>query len=529
MSIVVIGDIAWRDQYHVGDEAMTEVAVAELRARGFGDITLMAGHPSVAEEMYATGAVPRFGFRRQVDRADSFRQLDDLVETADRSHPTVAAIADAKAVVIAGGGNLNSRYFHHALDRACAARLARRFGVPVIVSSQTVGPFLREDDAELIRDLARSASLFGARERTSRAWLGDEKGVRHTMDDATGLRLSPQHVPSARYLVGSFAPNPEASGLGDEEYVGLLGATLARLSVQLDADVLLIPHVGAFGISTGADLDVHTAIARASGTARVRPMPLHDARSALGVMAGSILSVSTRYHPTVFAPMVGVPSIGLAMNTYSSIRMNGALENMGVRGFVAPTETVSRGGIEDMAAELIARAAEYRSHLEQVRTIRLGEFRQWWDAVAGAIVGAEATVSDLCEVPAFEPTGSWRKTHLQVTGVSERLDAERLKAEVLEVAISGLVRERAHLTAGTERLEAELAEARARAFITRSDLDRAQAELVNQQTLLASTRNELADARSIIDRRTEELRNERSRRAVRLADAVGRAYRKLRR
>lgn len=71
-NIVVIGDVSWAGKYHLGDEAMTEVAIMELLNRG-ANVTLMAGDPAIAESRYKVRAVKRFGYRELVQRAERIR------------------------------------------------------------------------------------------------------------------------------------------------------------------------------------------------------------------------------------------------------------------------------------------------------------------------------------------------------------------------------------------------------------------------------------------------------------------------
>lgn len=523
MSIVIIGDIGWRNHYHLGDDAMTEAAIEQLRLRGHEDLILTAGDPDAATELYGLPAVPRFGFSGRWDRARSLAWLDRVVDEADRTHPAIAAIASSEALLIAGGGNLNSRYFHLALDRLCAVRLARRFDVTVFVSSQTVGPFTDDVDEALVIEIARSARLFGARDTASHRLISRHTPVTHTMDDAAALSPSPLAPPTGRYIVGSFAPNPEGSGLTDVEYIDQIAHTLDRLSTELDADVVLIPHMGPLhGDPTGVDQRVHAEIIGSTKSGRVRATGIMMARDAISHTAHAILSISTRYHPVVFAPMVGTPAIGIALNYYSSIRMRGALENTGLSAFVAPAETWFSGGVEAMAVELAARADEFAEHIAGVRSTRERELRAWWDAISSEIRGAATTpAADLTPAAPFPATGGWHVPLEQVTRVSDLLGLERLTSERQSQRINELDSAMAELSSTAASLRENLDS-------LQRDRDSLGSELEAHREQLAAAHRALTRSQRDLEIRDGELERALSRRAVRLADAAGRQWRRLR-
>ncbi|WP_284328528.1 polysaccharide pyruvyl transferase family protein [Demequina litorisediminis] len=257
----MIGDISWPDLYHLGDEAMTEAAIDMLRARGFDDITLVAGNPGVAEEFYGLPAVRRVRFRGDWSRGRNEWRLADvarvLAEQDWDDHPIYPAIRDADAVIIAGGGNMNSRDYHLLFERVAAKRIAEHFGVPLYITSQTVGPMLDEPDRALIVELLTYARAFGAREQTTYALLKDlapdPTTVFQTLDDAVLLTADDAAREAARelsagapYVVASFTWHAGAAWPTVEEYHAAMATVCADIAERLDLDVLLAPHAGSF-------------------------------------------------------------------------------------------------------------------------------------------------------------------------------------------------------------------------------------------------------------------------------------------
>src|SRR6187431_2553150 len=117
MRVVAIGDVGVLDgMLHVGDEAMFEALVIELRARGATEITAISSNPEDTRARYGVNAMTA---------------TDPALEQA---------VGDADLVVIAGGGNMSSIWPQHILLRSTIGRLARDLGTPLVVTGQTIGP-----------------------------------------------------------------------------------------------------------------------------------------------------------------------------------------------------------------------------------------------------------------------------------------------------------------------------------------------------------------------------------------------------
>ena len=191
--VLVIGDIG-QHTYHVGDEAMT-IASAQALSEGGAAVTLMTrdvghsaryigaavNHEAVIHEAahHEAGAPYEYLPFLLFPWAPAERELTlaalecILVELhADRERPSVTelvalpqvqalpevlhpleqtvermvefadAIAAMDAVVVSGGGNLNSRFGWLLYERASVALVAEYAGVPLFVTGQSLGPVL---------------------------------------------------------------------------------------------------------------------------------------------------------------------------------------------------------------------------------------------------------------------------------------------------------------------------------------------------------------------------------------------------
>jgi hypothetical protein len=301
--------------------------------------------------------------------------------------------------------------------------------------------------------------------------------------------------------VGSFTTHAGNSGLSAARYTAALAADLDVIAEKLDADILLVPHVGAFHGEKSHDQLTNDQIVAESRSGRVRPMPLLTARQAIALTEGAVLNLSTRYHPTVFGPAVGVPSVCLVLSYYSSVRMRGALGNVGLADFALPQGSWQIGRLASVVDEVVERDAELRAHMRAVREIREPEGSAWWDALVVSLSGRGGTGTfELTDVPEFRASAPWRDEAAAIRVTEDRLQAQDVK----------------------RKWEVE----RARWVARRSEgqRDQALAELDAVRGEVEALRGVKAEADKLRDRNARlsaDLRRVRDRKAVRAADAVG--------
>ena len=494
--VVVIGDVSWRGRYHLGDEAMTEAAIAQLQARGL-EVTLVAGDPELSGAFYGVPAVPVFGFatcrtsQARDERAHALQQAAlGRATAAERDAQTIAAVKSADAVVIAGGGNINSSGVHHIYERLMLKRIAEQAGVPLYVTSQTVGPHLLPEHRELVREIAQYATVFGARERATTALLRelcDGLGtIVQTVDDAMLLDASEDRAElpgrfdlPAAYAVGSFTYHAFSTGLSREEYYRELASMLDDVVATNDIEVVLVPHMGVLGVEAqeGVDNDQfgHERIVSYTTSGRVRSLPLISARELFSVTADAAFTISSRYHPVVFGAALGVPAIGVVTSFYSALRMRGALAHVGMESFAIPFEHWSLFGrrvLGVLSERRDAFAAHSRAAGERQRSYQ----NRWWDGIAGSISGTGDVLRvDVAPTDAFEWT--------------DERNAELLA--VAQVAQEGTNMYRMNNLFTVERHAKQLKELEREARDARSEADALRRELAEVRALLAEVRHRL--------------------------------------
>lgn len=426
--VLVVGDIG-QHAYHVGDEAMT-MAAARFLHEGGCSVTLMtrdARHSArylnaprntdgggysylpfflfpwspaereltlaalecVLIELHADRARPSIAELMALPQVQALPEvLHPLEQTVERMVNFADSIAAMDAVVISGGGNLNSRFGWLLYERAAVALVAEYAGVPLFVTGQSLGPTLTERDAQTLERMLRSARSVSVREENSLAWCR-ERGIdaRLCVDDATDA--APEY-PSR--TLDYTADTDEADEVGTAHAVALdpsellgalperyvcvtvntctqeqaerLAGLLDRVHREHGCAPVFLSHFGdplhADQPGRRGDADTHERIAgllspAAREAAIVLPI-LHTDQSLL-VHRAAALTITSRYHPAVFSAAAGIPVLALIPDAFTQVRVGGALSLYGWGEFTLPLGMLTGGVPELMVAAALRCAA----------------------------------------------------------------------------------------------------------------------------------------------------------------------------
>ena len=458
--VLVIGDIG-QHTYHVGDEAMT-IASAQALAEGGAAVTLMTrdvGHSAryIGVANHEVGApyeyLPFFLFPwAPAERELTLAALECILAQlhADRERPSTAelvalpqvqalpevlhpleqtvermvefadSIAAMDAVVVSGGGNLNSRYGWLLYERAAAVRAAEHAGVPVYVTGQSLGPVLNPHDAQVLERMLRTARSVTVREHSSLSWCR-ERGIdaRLSVDDATDyLAASPART--LHYAEGVSA-GQALDGL-PERYVCVTVNECTEQQAQQIARLLdsmwrehgyapvFLSHFGDPQNPESGDIQVHQRIAeRLSPSTPATLLPILHADQSVTVHRAAAFTLTSRYHPAVFSAAAGIPVLALVPDAFTQMRAGGALSLYGLGEFTLPLGMLAGGVPELMVAAALRHAAvasdaRRTELLEVLRTERVYLLAQILESGEGA---APAPFPAVEQVPALpEPLGA---------------------------------------------------------------------------------------------------------------------------
>jgi polysaccharide pyruvyl transferase WcaK-like protein len=394
--IAILGDVGQRE-YHVGDEAMTHAAVAELQKRGYNNFVVLTHDVEQTSELYGQPAakrpeVPWNAFERH-QLLQEVKNLLDGGPATERAAEVVRTFQNAfegcSALLLAGGGNLTSQYGGLLFERLAAIRVAHSMGLKVLVSGQTVGPVLTGPDSKETAEALRLCDAVGSRERHTYDLLSslDVESVQ-VLDDAAffaqSVELEALDVPASGYIAATFAP---ASGaMPRHDYHRHMARLLDLAYEHLQLPILLLPHVSTFGGRDG-DQECHAAIARLSKAPDIRVVQQKSAQETAALTANAELIISSRYHPIIFGLSAGVPVLPAAVDYYGEVRIGGALENWGLRPLLRSLRHLDDGGDTKWVSSVIGQRAEIRAHLQQHGKTLGASHDNWWDAISAILDG----------------------------------------------------------------------------------------------------------------------------------------------
>ena len=516
--VLVIGDIG-QHTYHVGDEAMT-IASAQALSEGGAAVTLMTrdvghsaryigaavNHEAVIHEAahHEAGApyeyLPFFLFPwAPAERELTLAALECVLEQlhADRERPSVTelvalpqvqalpevlhpleqtvermvdfadAIAAMDAVVISGGGNLNSRFGWLLYERAAAVRAAEHAGVPVYVTGQSLGPVLNPEDAQVLERMLRAARSVTVRERSSLAWCR-ERGIdaRLSVDDATDYSVA---SPARTLHYAEGIPAGQALDELPEHYVCVTVNECTDQQAQQIAHLLdgmwrehgyapvFLSHYGDPQDPASGDIQAHQRIAeQLSASTPATILPILHADQSITVHRAAAFTLTSRYHPAVFSAAAGIPVLALVPDAFTQMRVGGALRQYGLGEFTLPLGMLA-GGVPEL---MVAAALRYATVASDARRTELLEvLRTERTYLLAQILASGAEKLDEVEAPAPFPTVEQVPALPEPLGATVRAARELFTETSLTAGFEWAMSDRAHSWDAEHRRQLERARA----------------------------------------------------------------------
>ena len=509
--VLVIGDIG-QHTYHVGDEAMT-IASAQALSEGGAAVTLMTrdvGHSAryigaaVNHEAGAPYAyLPFFLFPwAPAERELTLAALECVLTQlhADRERPSVTelvalpqvqalpevlhplaqtvermvnfadSIAAMDAVVVSGGGNLNSRYGWLLYERAAAVSAAKHAGVPVYVTGQSLGPVLNPEDAQILERMLRTARSVTVREHSSLAWCR-KRGIdaRLSVDDATDY-LVDSPARTLRYAEGISAG--QMLNKLPEHYVCVTVNECTEQQAQQIARLLdgmwrehgyapvFLSHYGDPQDPTSGDIQAHQRIAeQLSPSTPATLLPILHADQSITVHRAAAFTLTSRYHPAVFSAAAGISVLALVPDAFTQMRVGGALNLYGLGEFTLPLGMLA-GGVPEL---MVAAALRHAAVASDARRTELLEVLR----AERAYLLAQILGSGKCAAPAPFPAVEQIPALPEPLGATIRASRELFTATSLTAGFEWAMSDRAHSWDAEHRRQLERARAIGGGYSTR--------------------------------------------------------------
>ena len=511
--VLVIGDIG-QHTYHVGDEAMT-IASAQALSEGGAAVTLMtrdvdhsaryigaavnheaaqheAGAPyeylpfflfpwapaereltlaaleCVLAQLHADRERPSTSELVALPQVQALPEvLHPLAQTVERMVEFADAIATMDAVVVSGGGNLNSRYGWLLYERAAAVRAAEHAGVPVYVTGQSLGPVLNPEDAQVLERMLRTARSVTVREHSSLAWCR-ERGIdaRLSVDDAT------DYLPASPARTLHYAEGVSAGQALDElpeRYVCVTVNECTEQQAQQIARLLngmwrehgyapvFLSHFGDPQDPTSGDIQAHHRIAeQLSPSTPATLLPILHADQSVTVHRGAAFTLTSRYHPAVFSAAAGIPVLALVPDAFTQMRVGGALRQYGLGEFTLPLGMLA-GGVPELMVAAALRHAAVASDAR--RTELLEVLRTERAYLIAQILAPDAETSGKAEAPAPFPAAEQTPALPEPLGATVRAARELFTETSLTAGFEWAMSDRAHSWDAEHRRQLERARA----------------------------------------------------------------------
>jgi len=253
---------------------------------------------------------------------------------------------DARAVVLTGGGYLNSLWWLYGLyAKAFVIILSRFLGIPVLLTGQSIGPFTNALDRFVVRLVLNCATVIGLREEQSREVLkGFGRSISSkiviTGDDALWLQRAEKTELQELFMKENIPLDTELVGVNLRDS-SKYGNNYQQPKFEKFAKVL--DHIVAVGnrhivfipISYhGGDDDRKSAaevVDRMKYSERVTIVKGEYGPSEIKALIGSMYCViGTSYHFSLFALSQSVPAVGIYQDSYYELKLKGLFNLYGL-------------------------------------------------------------------------------------------------------------------------------------------------------------------------------------------------------
>jgi polysaccharide pyruvyl transferase CsaB len=298
---------------NLGDEAILEGILGELRAGTSAEITVFSKNPADTLERHQIERAVNPGALTRKEITPRIRELDVLV--------------------LGGGGIL---FDGEAQTYLREVLIAHEVGVPVIVYAISAGPLSTQASRIAVRDAlnASPTTLITVRDRLGLRLLEDV-GVTQEVQLAAdpAFLLAPQELPVEAlkaegvqlegHVVGFSVrePGPAAPDIEPEQYYALLANAADFVVERFDAEVVFVP-MEKFDVQHSHAVVAHMRFPERAEILRRR----YSSRQILDLMGRFDFAVGMRLHFLIFAALRGTPFAALP---YAS-KVSGLLEDLGM-------------------------------------------------------------------------------------------------------------------------------------------------------------------------------------------------------
>jgi len=283
---------------NLGDEAIIEVMLRELRASSDADIVVFSRNPKDTEKRHKIRSVSLAAMHKE-EAVEELKKLD--------------------LFILGGGGILFDGMAETFLRDV---NWAKELGVPVMIYAVSVGPLKTPESKQLVADTLGKVDVITVREGEAKRILNDlgvTRDIEVTADP--GLLLASSHFTKEMLkkegidpevaLVGFSVrePGPAAPDLNVDQYHGVLANAADFMVERFDAQALFVP------MEVGENRDPqhsHAVISKMANTQRATVLKgEYSSSQVLGLIQHMSFAVGMRLHFLIFSCIHRVPFVPL--------------------------------------------------------------------------------------------------------------------------------------------------------------------------------------------------------------------------
>lgn len=326
-TIIVLADVSGKgDGYHIGDEAMAEVAIERLSdIAGRENIVLACTSAKNAGETYGVNYMNLYA----VTDSERKKRIQRRPHSALKEYLLFYyQLKRCRLVFVAGGGNMTSVWPEVLESRLHFLGMAKRMKKPIILASQTLGPYTPEH-REKINQLLTGAAHIGVRDdHYSKTQVTPH--VEFAVDDAVFLKKDASGISDrlSRNGKGLLAISMRNFRGVNSDQQDALANTIHEIAQARKLHTIFIPHHAEGG---QGDLAIAKRISSQWDSNTIEILyPIPYASEVKALTSECSLVISMRYHQLIFSLSTGTPCIGIYSDEYTQAKLTGAFRQFGL-------------------------------------------------------------------------------------------------------------------------------------------------------------------------------------------------------
>jgi polysaccharide pyruvyl transferase WcaK-like protein len=395
---VLIGDVGPIDGiFHLGDEAMLERAIIELRLRGIETIKVISTNPDDTRSRYGVDSIDSPEIRLLEEPSWFDAEYPDTpkierlsIHQQNQIEKLISTLDEADLLVITGGGNLNDIWPEKVLLRRIVSEIAHAKKTRIVVTGQSLGPVTNGMVREHVQRILSLADCIGVREKHSlkecqemsvdhqKVFLNPDDAMFWPVGDQDLKKASPGAVSHDSYAIASFSSWHGFTSTPDA-HLEVCADIVRKLLQVTGLPVALLPQEGSESGRRSHDVAFHDQIVHQISSDKVTSLEVAEISECVRLIGNASIVISSRYHPIVFSLAEGIPSIGVSVDHYTHAKIGGVVDMFSSLPVVVPAPYYRREDFESVLRIVWSHRHAIKVATRSIRSIATVRQKEWWD------------------------------------------------------------------------------------------------------------------------------------------------------